>query len=320
MIFSIPGQLEFSFEWKHADRPLRMISTLQASSLLMKDCQGFLAYVVSDENDLKLEDIPIVRDFPYANDLLGLPPKREVEFTIDLVPRTTLIFKTPYRMAPVEIKELKAQLQQLLDNGFIRPSVSPWGTLVLFVKKKNGSMRLCIDYKELNKVTVRNKNHLPLIDDLFDQLQGACVFFKIDIRSGYHQLRVRGEDVPKTVFQTRYGHYEFLVMPFYLTNTPTTFMDLINRVFKPYLDQFVVVFIDDILVYSRSGEEHERHLSIVLQTLRDKQLYAKLKKCEFWLDKVSFLGHVVTKDDILVGLGKVDAVANWRRPNTVTEI
>ena len=223
-------------------------------------------------------------------------------------------------MAPVELKELKTQLQELLDKGFIRPGVSPWGAPVLFVKKKDSSMRLCIDYRELNKVTVRNKYPLPRIDDLFDQLQGACVFSKIDLRSGYHQLRVKGEDVPKTAFRTRNRHYEFLVMPFGLTNAPAAFMDLMNRVFKPYLDLFVVVFIDEILVYSRSGEEHRRHLSIVLQTLRDKQLYAKLKKCEFWLDRISFLGHVVTKDGISVDLGKVDAVANWRRPSTVTEI
>ena len=170
-------------------------------------------------------------------------------------------------------------------------------------------MRLCIDYRELNKVMVRNKYPLPRIDDLFDQLQGACVP-KIG----------RWEDVPKIAFRTRYRHYEFLVMPFGLTNAPAAFMDLMNRVFKPCLDQFVVVFIDNILVYSNSREEHECHLSIVLQTLRDKQLYAKLMKCEFWLDRVSFLGHVVTKDGILVDPGKVDAVSNWRRPNTVTKI
>ncbi|RVX07027.1 Retrovirus-related Pol polyprotein from transposon 17.6 [Vitis vinifera] len=181
-------------------------------------------------------------------------------------------------------------------------------------------MRLCIDYRELNKVMVRNKYPLPCIDDLFYQLQGAYVFSKIDLRSSYHQLRVRSEDVPKTAFQTRYGHYEFLVMSFGLTNAPATFMDLMNRVFKPYLDQFVVVFIDNILVYSKSREEYERHLSTVLQTLRDKQPYTKLKKCEFWLDKVSFLGHVLTKDGISVDPGKVDAMSNWRRPNTVTEI
>ena len=320
--FSIPGQPEFSLEKEHVDRPLHMISALRASSLLNKGCQGFLAYVVSDENGLKLEDIPIVRDFPdvFPDDLPDLPPERKVEFTIDLVLETVPISKTPYRMAPVELKELKTQLQELLDKGFIRPSVSPWGAPVLFVKKKDGSMRLCIDYRELNKVTVRNKYPLPRIDDLFDQLQGACVFSKIDLRFGYHQLRVKGEDVPKTAFRTRYGHYEFLVMPFGLTNAPAAFMDLMNRVFKPYLDQFVVVFIDDILVYSRSREEHERHLSIVLQALRDKQLYAKLKKCEFWLDRISFLGHVVTKDGISIDLGKVDAVANWRKPGTVTEI
>ena len=304
------------------DRPLRMISALGASSLLRKGCQGFLAYFVNEGNDLKLEDIPIVRDYPdvFPGDLPGLPLEREVEFTIDLAPGTAPISKAPYRMAPLELKELKIQCQELLDKGFIRPSISPWGAPVLFVKKNDGSMRLCIDYRDLNKVTVRNKYPLPRIDDLFDQLQGACVFSKIDLQSGYHQLRVRWEDVPKTAFRTRYGHYEFLVMPLGLTNAPAAFMDLMNRVFKPYLDQFVVVFIDDILVYSKSREEHERHLSIVLQTLRDKQLYAKLMKCEFWLDRVSFLGHVVTKDGISVDPGKVDAVLNWRRPNAMIEI
>nr|CAN61139.1 hypothetical protein VITISV_009489 [Vitis vinifera] len=263
--FSIPGQPKFSFERKHVDRPLCMISALRASSLLKKGCQGFLASVMSNESDLKLEDIPIVREYPdvFPEDLPGLPPEREVEFTIDLVPGTGPMSKAPYRMAPVELKELK-------------------GAPILFVKKKDGSMRLCIDYRELNKVIVRNKYPLSRIDDLFDQLQGACVFSKIDLQSGYHQLMVRSEDVPKTAFRTRYGHYEFLVMPFGLTNAPAAFMDLMNRVFKPYLDQFVAVFIDDILIYSRSREEHEGHLSIVLQTLRDKQLYAKLKKCEFW--------------------------------------
>ena len=242
-----------------------------------------------------------------------------MEFTIDVTPGTTPISKAPYRMTPMKLKELKIQLQELLDKGFIRPSVSPWGSPVLFVKKNDGYMRLYIDYKELNKVTMRNKYPLPRIDDLFDQLQGACVFSKIDLRYGYHHLRVRSEDVPKTIFRTRYGHYEFLVMLFGLTNAPAVFMDLMNRVFKPYLDQSVVVFIDDILVYSKSREEHEHHLSIILQTLRDKQLYDKLK-CDFWLDKVFFLGHVVTKDDISIDPGKIDVVSNWRRPNIVTEI
>ena len=181
-------------------------------------------------------------------------------------------------------------------------------------------MRLCIDYRELNRVTVRNKYPLPRIEDLFDQLQGAQVFSKIDLRSSYHQLKIKTADVPKTAFRTRYGHYEFLVMPFGLTNAPAAFMDLMNRVFKPFLDKFVVVFIDDILIYSKSVEEHENHLRLVLQLLQERKLYAKLKKCEFWLDSVAFLGHVVSKDGIAVDPKKVEAVVEWNRPNSVTEV
>ena len=167
-------------------------------------------------------------------------------------------------MAPAELKELKEQLQEVVDKGFIRPSTSPWGAPVLFVRKKDGSLRLCIDYRQLNKVTTKNKYPLPRIDDLFDQLAGASCFSKIDLRSGYHQLKISEEDVPKTAFRTRYGHYEFLVMPFGLTNAPAAFMDLMNRVFSQYLDHFVIVFIDDILVYSRNAEEHAHHLRLVL--------------------------------------------------------
>ena len=164
----------------------------------------------------------------------------------------------------MRLMELKVQLQELLDKGFIRPSVSPLGAPVLFVKKKDGSMRLCIDYRELNKVTVKNRYPLPRIDDLFDQLQGATVFSKIDLRSGYHQLRIRDSDIPKTAFRSRYGHYEFIVMSFGLTNAPAVFMDLMNRVFKDFLDSFVIVFIDDILIYSKTEAEHEKHLHQVL--------------------------------------------------------
>jgi len=191
---------------------------------------------------------------------------------------------------------------------------------VLFVKKKDGSLQLCIDYRELNKVTVKNKYPLLRIDDLFDQLWGAQVFSKIDLRSGYHQLKIRAEDISKTAFQTRYGHYEFLVMPFGLTNAPAAFMDLMNRVFRPYLDKFVVVFIDDILVYYKSHEEHKQHLRLVLETLRREQLFGKLRKCEFWLDSFSFLGHVVNKDGISVDPKKVEAIVSWSRPNSVSEI
>ena len=179
-------------------------------------------------------------------------------------------------MAPAELKELKVQMEEMVNKGFVRPSTSPWGAPILFVKKKDGSMQLCIDYKELNKVTIRNQYPLLRIDDLFDKLQGAKVFSKIDLRSGYHQLRVHDEDVPKTAFRTRYGHFDFLVMPFGLTNAPAAFMDLLNRISRPYLDQFVIVFIDEILIYSGSGEEHAKNLRIILQTLREHWLYAKL--------------------------------------------
>ena len=214
----------------------------------------------------------------------GLPPDREIEFCIDVVPGTDPISMPPYRMAPAELKELNEQLKELLDKGFIRPSSSPWGAHVLFVKKKDGSLRLCIDYRQLNKVTIKNKYPLPRIDDLFNQLQGARCFSKIDLRSGYHQLWIRSGDVPKIAFRIRYGHYEFLVIFFELTNAPAAFMDLMNLVFRPFLDRLVIVFIDDILVYSKSEAEHAKHLRFVLQTLRDHRLYAKFSKCEFWLE------------------------------------
>ena len=199
--------------------------------MMKKGCKGYLATVRdTQQGELKLEDIPIVREFldVFPEDLSGLPPDREIEFSIDLLPGSSLISKAPYRMALAELRELKAQLQDLLDKGFIRPSVSPWGAPVLFVKKKDGRMRLCIDFKELNRVTVRNKYPLIRIEDLFDQLQGAQVFSKIDLRSGYHQLKIKTADVPKMAFCTRYGHYEFLVMPFGLTNKLVTFMDFLT--------------------------------------------------------------------------------------------
>ena len=235
--------------------------------MLRKGYQGYLAFVVDRRQEgTRLEDIPIVKEFPdvFPDDISGLPPDREVEFTIDLIPGTEPISIPPYRMAPAELRELKAQLEELLSKGFIRPSISPWGAPVLFVKKKDGSLQLCIDYRQLNRATIHNQYSLPRIDELFEQLQGSRVYSKIDLRSGYHQLKVQENDVSKTAFRTRYGHYEFLVMPFRLTNAPVAFMDLMNWVFQPYLDRFVLVFIDDILVYSGSSEEHLEHLRIVL--------------------------------------------------------
>ncbi|GJZ70114.1 putative reverse transcriptase domain-containing protein [Tanacetum coccineum] len=218
------------------------------------------------------------------------------------------------------MQELSTQLQELSDKGFIRPSSSPWGAPVLFVKKKDGSFWMCIDYCELNKLTVKNRYPLSRIDDLFDQLQGSRVYSKIDLRSGYHQLRVREEDILKTAFRTRYGHYEFQVMPFGLTNAPAVFMDLMNRVCKPYLDKFMIVFIDDILIYSKNKKEHEGHLKLILRLLKKEKLFAKFSKCEFWLSKVKFLGYVIDSEGIHVDPAKIESVKDWASPKTPTEI
>ncbi|KAL4023070.1 hypothetical protein IC575_016818 [Cucumis melo] len=301
--FNPPSMASFKFKGGGSKSLPQVISAIRASKLLSQGTWGILASVVDTrEADVSLSSEPVVRDYPdvFPEELPGLPPHREVEFAIELEPGTVPISRAPYRMAPAELKELKVQLQELLDKGFIRPSVSPWGAPVLFVKKKDGSMRLCIDYRELNKVTVKNRYPLPRIDDLFDQLQGATVFSKIDLRSGYHQLRIKDEDVPKTAFRSRYGHYEFIVMEF--------------------LDTFVIVFIDDILIYSKTEAEHEEHLRMVLQTLRDNKLYAKFSKCEFWLKQVSFLGHVVSKDGVSVDPAKIEAVTGWTRLSTVSEV
>jgi hypothetical protein len=226
-------------------------------------CTRSCAFVMIES---PVEKIPVVYDYPdvFPDELPGMPPDRDIEFAIELQPGTAPISKRPYRIPPAELAELKKQLQELLDKGFIRPSTSPWGCPALFVKKKDESLRMCVDYHPLNVVTIKNKYPLPRIDVLFDQLVGAKVFSKIDLRSGYHQIKIRASDIPKTAFSTRYGLYEFLVMSFGLTNAPAYFMYLMNSVFMPELDKFVVVFIDDILVYSKNEAEHTKHLHTVL--------------------------------------------------------
>ncbi|GKB66954.1 putative reverse transcriptase domain-containing protein [Tanacetum coccineum] len=243
---------------------LNIISCTKTQKYLVKGCHVFLAHVTTKKaedksEEKRLENIPTVRDFPES-----------------------------------EMKELSDQLHELSDKGFIRPSSSPWGAPVLFVKKKDGSFRMCIDYQELNKLT-------------------------IDLRSGYHQLRVREEDIPKTAFRTRYGYYEFQVMPFGLTNAPAVFMDLMNRVCKSYLDKFVIVFIDDILIYSKSKQEHEEHLKLILELLK-KELYAKFSKCEFWIPKVQFLGHAIDSHGIHLDPAKIESIRDCAPPKTPTEI
>ncbi|GKV13543.1 hypothetical protein SLEP1_g24539 [Rubroshorea leprosula] len=257
-IFNIPKEPEFSFQGSGSFAPPMLISALQAQKYLINGCQGFLVSVTDASSvTLRLEDIPVVCEFPdvFLEDLPSLPPDREIEFAIDLVLGAGPISEAPYCMAPAELKELKVQLEKLLEKGFIRPS-----------------------------------------------------------------LKTKPDDVPKTSFRTRYSHYEFLVMPFGLTNAPARFIDLMNRVFSKYLDKFVVVFIDDILIYSSSHALHEKHLRTVLETLKSERLFTKFKKCEFWLDNVAFLGHVVTKDGISIDPQKIEAMVDWKRPNSVAEV
>jgi hypothetical protein len=270
----------------------------------------------------EVKDIPVVREFPdvFPEDLPGLPPERDVEFVIKLQPGTAPISRRSYRMAPKELAELKTRLQDLLNKGFIHPSSSPWGCPAIFVKKKDQTLRLCVDYRPLNEVTIKNKYPLLCIDLLFDQLSGAKVFSKIDLRSGYDQIRIHPEDVPKTAFTTRYGLYEYLVMSFGLTNAPAHFMYLMNSVFMLELDKFVVVFIDDILIYSKTKKEHARHLRVVLTRLREHQLYDKFSKCEFWLDTIPFLGHILSAEGVAVDPSKVKDILDWKPPTTVHQV
>ncbi|GJV30920.1 putative reverse transcriptase domain-containing protein [Tanacetum coccineum] len=270
--------------------------------LIVQGCPIFLAQITKKETEdkfeeKKLEDVPIVRDIPdvFPEGLPGFPPMRQVKFQIDLVPGDAPVARAPYRLAPSKLQELSTQLQEISDKG------------------------MCIDYRKLNKLIVKNRYPLSRIDDLFDQLQGSRVYSKIDLRSGYHQLRVREEDIPKTVFRTRYGHYEFQVISFGLTNAPAVFMDLMNQMCKPYLDKFMNIFIDDILIYSKSEEEHTEHLKLILELLKKEELYAKFSNCEFWLSKVQFLGHVIDSEGIHVDPSKIESIKDWASPRTPTE-
>jgi hypothetical protein len=269
-----------------------------------------------------LNEIEIVREYPdvFPEELPGMPPDRHIEFMIELLPGTSPISKRSYRMSVNELVELKKQIAELQSKGFIRLSSSPWGAPVLFVEKKDLTQQICVDYHSLNKVTIKNKYPLPRIEDLFDQMKGGSVFSKIDLRSRCHQLKIRESDIPKTAFRIRYGLYEYTVMSFRLTNAPVYFMYLMNKVFMKYLDKFVVVFIDDILIFSKTEEEHEKHLRMVLEMLRSNQLYTKFSKCEFWLTEVAFLGHVISTGGILVEPSKVKDVLNWMAPTNTLEI
>jgi hypothetical protein len=287
------------------------ISTLQLKKCYRKGCQIFVAHM--DETHKykvsNLKDHAILEYFEYVfKEVLELPPKRDIDFSINLIPGVAPVSKTPYRMSTRKLKDLQMQLEEIRKKGYICPSVSPWGAPVLFMKKKYGTLILCIDFRIgilCQEVTVKNKYPLPRIDDLFDQLKDAKIFSKIDLRSGYHQVRIKEEYINKTTFKTRYGHYEFTVVPLGLLNAPAIFMFLMNGVFREYLDKFVIVFLDDILVYSKLEEEHEHHLRMVLQVLREHQLYSKLSKCSFYQKKIQYLGHIISKDGITMDPEKI---------------
>jgi hypothetical protein len=305
-----------------SSRAVEIDSPYQGTIILYFSQREYINSCTYAVEGIKLEGISIVCEYPdvFPDDLPGMPPDRDIEFVIELQPVTAPISKRPYRIPPNELAKLKIQLQDLLDRGFIPSSASPWGCPALFVKKKDNSLRLRVDYRPLNAVTIKNKYPLPLIDILFDQLAGAKVFSKIDHRSGYHQIKIKPSDIPKMAFSTRYGLYEYLVISFGLTNAPAYFMYLMNSVFMPELDKFIVVFIDDILIYSKNLEYHARHLHVVLQRLRDHHLYAKFSKCEFWLDTVKFLGHTISSDSISVDPSKVQEVLDWKPPTSVHQI
>jgi hypothetical protein len=265
-----------------------------------------------------IEYYAVLKEFEDVfREILGFPPKIDIDFSINLMPEEAPISKTSYRMSILELKELQMKLEELMKKGYVFPSVSSWGAPVLFVKKKDGMLRLCIDFRKLNKVIVKNKYPLPMIDDLFDQLKDAKIFSKIELRSCYHQVRIKEEDINKTTFRTRYDNYEFTIVPFGLSNASTVFMCLMNGIFREYLDKIVIVFLDDIIIYSKSEEEHEQHLRMVLQVLREHQLYAKLSKCSFYQRQIHYLGHIISKEGITVDPEMIKSIEGWTTPRNV---
>ena len=271
--------------------------------------RGELSGILEEYGDVFPEKLPY-----------GPPPKRMIDHEIEVVPGSEPPHKSPYRLSNAEMEELRNQVETLLEQGWIRPSLSPYGAPVIFVPKKNGQWRMCIDYRALNKITVKNRYPLPRIEELLDRLHGARYFSKIDLHSGYHQIRVREADIAKTAFVTRYGSFEYLVMPFGLCNAPATFQRIMNTILRDGLDKFVLVFLDDILIFSRTKEEHERHIRTILERLRIEKFFGRLKKCDFFKTEVEYLGFDVGAYGIKPSLSKVQAVADWPVPTSVKDV
>ena len=304
------------------DDVLLVVRVYEANNDIIDDQHAYTIYTMceSDYNEKSKSMIEKFADV-FPNDLpKQLPPKRSSDFKIELKEGAKPVTRAPYRMSSVELAELKKQLDDLIAHGFIVPSKSPYGAPILFVKKKDGSTRMCMDYRALNDQTIKNSYPLPRVDELLDQLQGAKVFSKIDLRSGYHQILINEQDTWKTAFRSRYGLYEFKVLPFGLTNAPAHFMALMQEVFHELLDICVIVFLDDVLIYSRDENEHDKHLTQVLQLLRKHQLYAKLSKCELYKTRISFLGHTLSADGVHMETSKVDAIQQWPAPMTISDL
>ncbi len=317
-------------------------TAVQASRALAHGCHAFLAVytdaqptadascaAVSDSNTDQSQLMSgsvldaLLRDYEdrFPETLPdGLPPERNIGHTIPTESGAKPPFRHAYRLSPRELAEAKSQIANLIARGHVVPSTSPYSSPILFIQKKDGSLRMCVDYRTLNKLTVKNKYPLPRVDDLLDQLQGSRVFSSLDLTSGYHQIRISPEDVPKTAFSTPFGHYEFKVLSFGLTNAPATFQAVMNDIFRPYIGKFVLVYLDDILVFSKSPEEHVQHLQLVLQRLRDHDLYAKSAKCSFNQPELEFLGHVVGSDGIKVDPKKTAVVRDWAVPQNISEL
>ncbi|GKD22104.1 putative mitochondrial protein [Tanacetum coccineum] len=321
------GTLKSNMEWMTNNKQAKILKKTNHPEYSSMQLCVFSGPVISL---MRLEGIPtevkpefqtVIQEFEEVFSLLTvLPPNRSCDHKIPLLEGSQPVNVRPYRHPPTQKDAIEGMVQELLDTGVIRPSNSPFASPIMMVKKKDNTWRICVDYRPLNKQTIKDKFPIPIIEELIDELHGSQVFTKLDLRSGYHQIRMCVDDVAKTAFKTHHGHYEFLVMPFGLTNAPSTFQALMNEVFQLFLMKFVLVFFDDILIYSKSLEEHVVHLRNVLEVMKTHQLYAKLSKCVFGIKQVEYLGHVISAEGVSTDPTKIKAIDEWPVPSNVKQL